>query len=232
MRHAVVRGEIGKIVSVRTTFCAPRRWATSWRRLRHQGSGALLEFASHSIDLIHFVVGEPISEVSAQICSRESEDDTAHIQGRTDSGIGVHGFFSFCAVEEAGMEVYGDGGKLTLDQYGRLTLDRRGVAARGPFRTTLAALAQWRDVRCLLRRWRSPWREPSFEIALSRFIGAVRAGTPASPDLNDGLLSLRVIEAAELAARNGRIERVAAPATSSDKPRIRMELAAGAKRHG
>jgi predicted dehydrogenase len=210
IRNAIVCGDVGHLVSVRVTFCTPRKPMASWRGRRRQGGGVLLDLASHEIDLVHFVLGEPIVEVSAQLCSRESEDDTAHLQGRTVSGIAVHGFFSSCTVEEAGMEVYGDEGKLTLDRYGRLTVERRGAAAPGPMRNTLERLLQWRAVGYLLRRRRSPWREPSFAESLARFIGAVRAGTPGSPDLNDGLQSLRVVLAAEAAAKHGRVERVAA----------------------
>jgi predicted dehydrogenase len=216
IRNAVVSGYIGNIVSVRDTFCTPPGRMTGWREQRHQGGGVLLELASHEIDLVHFVLGEPIVEVTAQISSRESENDTAHVHGRTASGIGVQGFFSFCAVEEAGMEIYGDEGKLAIDRYGQLTVERRGAAAPGPARKLLGALLQWRGIGYMLRRQRSPWREPSFERALARFVEAVRAGTPVSPDLNDGLQSLRVIIAAETAAKLGGVVHVdateAAPA--------------------
>jgi predicted dehydrogenase len=208
IRNAIVSGDIGNVVSLRVTFCTHRQPGTSWRRLRSQGGGVLLDLASHEIDLVHFVLGEPIVEVSAQVSSRESEDDTAHVQGRTASGIGVQGFFSFCAVEEAGMEVYGDEGKLTLDRYGSLTVERRGAAAPGPVRKSLGAILQWRAASYMFQRLSNPWREPSFERALAQFIGAVRDGTAVSPDLHDGLQSVRVIEAAESAARHGGIERI------------------------
>jgi predicted dehydrogenase len=232
MRHAIVRGEIGNVVSVRVTFCTRRQWAAGWRLSRDQGGGVLLELASHEIDLVHFVLGERIAAVTAQIYSRESEDDTAYLQGSTASGIGVQGFFSFCAVEEAGMEVYGDAGKLSVDRYGGLSVERRSAPAAGAVRKTLAAIAQWRRIRYLLRRQRSPWREPSFEIALSQFLDAVRRGTPASPDLNDGLQSLMVIEAAELAARHGRIERVADRCAVADDNPATIRFKTGAARNG
>jgi predicted dehydrogenase len=208
IRRMIGGGDIGNVVSLRVTFCTHRQPGTSWRRLRSQGGGVLLDMASHEFDLVHFVLGEPIVEVSAQVSSRESEDDTTHVQGRTASGIGVQGFFSFSAVEEAGIEVYGDEGKLTLDRYGSLTVERRGAAAPGPVRTLLGAILQWRAASYMFQRLRSPWREPSFERALAQFISAVREGTTVSPDLYDGLKSLRVVEAAELAARHGGIERI------------------------
>jgi predicted dehydrogenase len=214
IRNAVVQGEIGKVVSVRVTFCTPRLRMMGWRRHRDQGGGALLELASHEVDLIQFVLGENVVEVSADVASRDSEGDTVHFQGRTGSGVGLQGFFSFCAVEEAGMEVYGDQGKLTLDRYGRLTVERRGVAAPGPVKNLLSTLRDWRGLGYMLRRQRSPWREPSFGTALARFIHAVRTLTLVSPDLNDGLQSLRVITAAEIAAQHGTIERVPQPEVS------------------
>ena len=192
----------------------------------------LLELASHEIDLVHFVLGEPIAEVTLKFAPANRKMTPHTCKGRTASGIGVQGFFSFCAVEEAGMEVYGDAGKLMVDRYGGLSVERRSVSAAGPVRTTLAAIAQWRGIRYLLRRLRSPWREPSFEVALSQFLDAVRQGTPASPDLNHGLQSLKVIEAAELAAQHGRIERVAyqSAATADHPATIRFNT--GAARNG
>jgi predicted dehydrogenase len=226
IRNAVVHGEIGNIVSLRVTFCTPRLQTSGWRGNRQQGGGVLLELASHEIDLIQFVLGESIVELSAQVSSRESEDDTAHLQGRTASGVGVLGFFSFGAVEEAGMEVYGDAGKLLLDRYGRLTVARRGVAAPGPVKNLLTSLLDFRGLGYMFRRQRSPWREPSFEQALARFVHAVRTGTPVSPDLNDGLQSLRVIAAAEMAARCGTIERIAEPEMPLARRRVPLNFTA------
>jgi predicted dehydrogenase len=130
------------------------------------------------------------------------------------------------------MEVYGDAGKLVVDRYGGLSVERRSVSATGPVRRTFAAIAQWREFRYLLQRRRSPWREPSFEVALSQFLDAVRRGTPTSPDLNDGLQSLRVIEAAELSAQRGRIERVACQFAAPDDHAAPIRITAGAARNG
>jgi predicted dehydrogenase len=115
------------------------------------------------------------------------------------------------------MEIYGDEGKLAIDRYGQLSLERRGAAAPGPVRKLLGAILQWRGIGYMLRRQRSPWREPSFERALARFIEAVRAGTPVSPDLNDGLQSLRVVIAAETAAKLGGVVHVAATEVEPDR---------------
>jgi predicted dehydrogenase len=49
----------------------------------------------------------------------------------------------------------------------------------------------------------APGREPSFEIALSRFASAVRGVEKAGPDLIDGYKCLAVLEAAEESARTG-----------------------------
>ncbi len=155
-----------------------------------------------------------MAEVAAQLSSRASEDDTAHLYGRTASGVGVEGFYSFSAVEEAGMEVYGQAGKLTLDRYSGLQVVRRGAAAPGPFRNTLQVLGQWRGIGYLVRRARSPWREPSYAANLAQFVLAVRTGTTASPNLVDGLHSLAVIAAAELAAETGRVVPVSMPPAS------------------
>ncbi len=225
IRNAVIGDEIGRVISVRVCFCTQRRQMASWRRYRNQGGGVLLEFASHEIDLVHFVLGEPIVEISAQLSSRDAEDDTVHVQGRTASGVGVQGFFSSCAIEEAGMEVYGDAGKLTVDRYGRLTLERRGAAAPGPVKNTLDVLRQWRGLAYMVRRMRSPWREPSFEQSLRYFLAGVRAGVPVSPDLLDGLRSLAVVAAAEASATHNRVEQVTVPDAAPTLPPVPFEPA-------
>ena len=218
IRRAITNGDIGKVVSIRTTFCSSAGQVTGWRSHRRTGGGVLLDLASHEVDLIRFVLGEPLAEVAARLSSRASEDDTAHLYGRTASGIEVQGFYSFSAVEEAGMEVYGQAGKLTLDRYGGLRVVRRGAAAPGAFRNTLQVLGQWRGIGYLGRRMRSPWREPSYAANLAQFVLAVRTGTNASPNLVDGLHSLAVIAAAELAAETGTVVPVSMPPASGALP--------------
>lgn len=215
IRQAIADGDIGKVVSIRTTFCTPPGHSGGWRSHRSAGGGVLLDLASHEMDLIHFVLGEPVVEVAARLSSRGSEDDTAHLYGRTASGVEVQGFFSFSAVEEAGMEVYGQAGKLTLDRYSGLQVVRRGAAAPGPFQNTLHVLGQWRAIGYLRRRARSPRREPSYGASLARFVLAVRTGTTASPSLVDGLHSLAVIAAAEIASEAGRVVPVTVPPASA-----------------
>jgi len=53
-------------------------------------------------------------------------------------------------------------------------------------------------------RLTSPWNDPSYEAALDAFFAAVGAGTPASPGLEDGWQSLRVIAAIAESASTGR----------------------------
>ncbi len=214
IRRAIADGDIGKVVSIRTTFCTSPGQLVNWRKHPSTGGGVLLDLASHEVDLIRFVLGEPLTEVAARLSTRGSSDDTAHLYGRTASGVEVQGFYSFSAVEEAGMEVYGQAGKLTLDRYGGIQVVRRGASAPGPLRHTLQALGQWRGIRYLSRRARSPMREPSYAANLARFVLAIRSGTTASPSLLDGLHSLAVIAAAELASETGRVVPVSVPQAS------------------
>jgi len=109
------------------------------------------------------------------------------------------------------VEVYGERGKLSVDRYGALRMERRGTSAPGPVSNTLNALGQWRNIGHLLRRRKSPWREPSFAVNLARFVWAARTETLARPNLIDGLHSLAVIIAAEASSKSGQAERVILP---------------------
>jgi predicted dehydrogenase len=55
-----------------------------------------------------------------------------------------------------------------------------------------------------LARLTAPWNDPSYDAALNAFFRAVGGGTPASPGLDDGWQSLRVITAIAESASTGR----------------------------
>jgi predicted dehydrogenase len=166
----------------------------------------LLDLASHHIDLVRFLFQQEVRAVSADIESRCTEHDTTTLHLRLADGLRVQSYFSLCAVDEDRFEIYGQAGKLTVDRYRCLNveIDEAGGASSRLRRIT-RRLRSMGNVPYLFKKLRSPWHEPSYREALSRFISVVRGCEKASPDLLDGYRSLEVIEAAEESAKTGRV---------------------------
>jgi predicted dehydrogenase len=207
-RRLLETGRLGPLEAACSTFTIAGTDLPAWKRSRATGGGALLDLASHHIDLIRFLFREPVSEVIAKLWSRETEDDTAYIRLRLASDLPVEGLFSLTAANEERFEIYGKDGTLTVDR--SLFQDavisrpgRRAARRRGPM-TSIRALAHPRYV---LDKRRTPGHEPSHRVALARFVAAIRDGRAATPDLEDGYSSLEVVSMAERSARSGKPER-------------------------
>jgi predicted dehydrogenase len=201
LRDAMRQHLLGEPVAAHTVFCAALRELPSWKRRRSSGGGALLDLASHHLDLMRFVFDSEIVDVHASLRSVDTEDDTAVITLRLANGSLATTLASLAAAEEDRVAVYGTRGGLVFDRYrsSRLTFvppQRPATTAerlRAGREALSAAAARVRDaVRA--------HREPSFEAALATFAGAVRGGTWTGADLDDGLRCLAVVVEAERAA--------------------------------
>lgn len=201
-KEQIHSGRLGDLAGVRSTFCSAAQTLPNWKRGRESGGGALLQLASHHIDLIHFLFEQQIVMVSAVLRSQRSESDSAMLLLRLSSGLVVQSFCSLAAVTEDRFEIYGSAGKLTLDRYAA-DLELR------PPGYTYGRLARLREeagagVRGLRRLIRAPG-ESSYGNAFGAFADAARARRPATPDLDDGYRSLAVIDAAERSALTGQV---------------------------
>ncbi|HVT87229.1 MAG TPA: Gfo/Idh/MocA family oxidoreductase [Tepidisphaeraceae bacterium] len=198
IQRLVSNGRIGKPISARTVFSTCADALPPWKTSRASGGGVLLDLASHHIDLMRFMFGEVVA-VSSNITSIVSEADTATLLLRMKNEVLVESLFSLASIEEDRVEVYGREGKVWADRYRsptvRFDTTRRGMDLLRQLAdglTNLPALA-----RKIIRRG----YESSYAQALSRFIAAAGArAASVAPDLNDGLQSLIVVEAAERAS--------------------------------
>jgi len=200
-RDLIARGVLGKPVAIRSTFALAQRALAGWTTRRESGGGVLLELASHHVDLVRFLMQSEIVDLSCQIESRRTESDTAFVTLTLASGVTVQSFFSLCAVDEDKFEIYGDAGKITIDRSHAMAVEYRS-ASNASYRAD-----QLRHQVTSLKRLgygfvrnRAPGHEPSWQLALAHFVGAVRGQQRATPDLHDGLESLRILLAAEQAA--------------------------------
>jgi myo-inositol 2-dehydrogenase/D-chiro-inositol 1-dehydrogenase len=208
LKEDIESGAIGDVVFVRTVFTSSGRELPEWKKHRSTGGGALLDLASHHVDLVRYVLGDEVVQISARISSRTTEDDNVVLDYKTSGGVHVQSYFSINSIDEDKIKVYGTRGKLSADRYASLNVKiESGESAR---QGRLSYLKQ--VVRSLLRnpssfkdKLLSPGREPSFQTAISRFASAVRENREVSPNLLDGLRCLTVLEAAEESARSGRM---------------------------
>lgn len=204
LRRAVADGRIGRPILVRSAFAHPPASRPGWREARASGGGALLDLASHHVDLVRRVTGQEIESVRARVWSERAGEDSAIVEATLSDGARGQGFFSRASVEEDVLEVYGERGKLTVDRYLRLRPKERGLGHhRARLEDLVGALGSVLPRPRLLRKLRAPLHEPSFRIALEDFLAAVRGQEPRGADLAEGARCLAVVLAAEASAREG-----------------------------
>ena len=204
-REVIRSGSLGDLVGVRSVFSTPDAvQQPDWKMSRASGGGVLLDLGSHHVDLVHFLLERPVRTAFAELRSQRWEDDSATLELRLDDGTLVQSLFSLSAVDEERFEVYGTAGKLTVDRCYALDVDLRpATRERDRLRRAWRGLRSLRHARFLVTRTRAPACEPSYPLALERFVEAVRANRGADPDLWDGYRSLAVIDAALESARAG-----------------------------
>jgi predicted dehydrogenase len=202
-------GEVGTPLAIRSVFSTranPAGEAARWRDDRATGGGVLLDLASHHIDLVRHITGAEVQRVAAHVRSHRTGQDTATLLLTLSSGTSVEIFVSLSAMEDDRLEIYGDGGRLVVDRYRALDVQRDGVSAhRSPADRVAAMFAQARALPYAATKLRSVGHEPSFRLAMLDFVTAAREGRPITPDIADGYASLSVVVAAEEAARTTRV---------------------------
>jgi predicted dehydrogenase len=208
-RH-IQSGELGELVCARSVFASAPRELPAWKRTRD--GGALLDLASHHVDLVRYLFGQEVRDVFAELRSQSSEQDSAMVQLRLADGLLVQSFFSLNADDEDRFEIYGQAGKLALDRYRSLDVEVTGptlsVSRLKQFTHGLTSLL---GSRYPLQRILAPAREPSYQAAVAHFVACALENRPAKPDFEDGCRSLAVLQAAEESAKTGKVVPVPVP---------------------
>lgn len=204
-RQWLREGRIGIPRVVRSTFTIPGNDLPAWKR-HGQGGGALLDLGSHHVDMMRWLLAEPV-EVRAELRS----PDVALLHLRLAGGIEAQSLFAFGTVAVERFEIYGTEGRLVVDR-GR----HQGAVVETPGRRSWGRLLgpvprSPTEVRRLWTKLRTPGYEPSYRSALAAFVEAVRRDSNRTPDLEDGRLCLAVLDAAERSARLGRPVAVTEP---------------------
>ena len=133
MRALIDAGRLGTVTAVRIVYACwlGRDWSAAgqpnWRIDAAQaGGGALIDLAPHGLDLVDFLLGEPIAEIAALTQARAQDyavDDGALLIGRTGGGVlaSLHVAYN-CpdALPRRRLEVTGTTGMLTaIDTMGQ-----------------------------------------------------------------------------------------------------------------
>ena len=200
LRRRVRGGEIGTVLGIRSVFSVLPHQLPAWKRSRTLGGGVLLDLASHHVDLVHHLTGDPVVRAYAAVRSLAGEGDHAALQLELASGATMQTFVSLGTVDENRLELLGTSGKLVMDRTELTRTEHVAATLRGArVRRVRRALEALEPARLL----RSPGAEPSFAAALGAFAAAAAGGAFSGPDLIDGARALAVIEAAERAAASG-----------------------------
>jgi predicted dehydrogenase len=203
-RRMLAEDVVGRPLMVSTVFSSSVSIANDWRARRRSGGGVLLDLGSHHVDLIHFLLGEDVTEVHAQTSSNHAEDDTAILQMRLRNDVLVSSVFSFGTVDQDRIEIFGDRAILSVDRYLSTACE---IIPRDKPRARVRQISNalsflWRPG-AVLSKMRAAGGDPSYRIALEQFVQSAAAGASCTPDFSDGLRALQVISAAERSAHEG-----------------------------
>jgi predicted dehydrogenase len=198
-------GYIGPLVALRSVFCTSRRAVPDWKQRRDRGGGALLDLASHQLELAAWLVGKPPLSVTCDLLSRQTDDDAVLVQLEFPGGVPAQMFAAFGGPELHRFEILGERGRLSVDPYGSDVLETR------PATLDHVRLDQFLDA---ARALASPWywlrktagshHRTSYRLALRDFVLGALTGRQPQPDLAAGFATLAWIDAARESARDKR----------------------------
>jgi len=189
-RERVRKGEIGDVTAVRTRFATANSGGAALRRSAAEGGGAILDLGSHHFDLLPWLLDDEPVEVRGESGSA--------VTIRFRKGAVARCEFSLNAAPEHVVEIQGSAGAILVDCYHWPGLR---IAGR-PLRNALAAIGR---TPFFIEKRRSPWRDPSWGLALRAFAGAIAAGqSDVTPSIADGCRSLEIaMEAVDSASMAG-----------------------------
>ncbi len=132
-REILQSGRMGRIISFTSTFrhAGPEMWSVDsgkdcWFFKKSAGSGVLSDLAVHKLDLMNLLLGEPITELAADLSTLDKRDkngapievyDNAVLLCRTKSGVQgvIIASWSDYGAEENGATLYCERGRLLVN---------------------------------------------------------------------------------------------------------------------
>lgn len=217
-REMIRQGLIGQPLSFHTSFghSGPEIWtrnADSWFIHRDRaGLGVLADLGIHKTDLMHFLLDDPIVEVSAQMGTLDKQypdgapidlEDNATCLYRTRGGImgTMHVSWTMYASEDNSTRIYGTKGALRLYDDPKYSLIYEPVGGKTK-RMALDVLVSNED-QTIGKRANTG--------VIDAFVDSVLTGTRPVIDAQEALKAMKVIFAAVQSARDGQSMRVTQP---------------------
>lgn len=189
---------LGELREGRTRFTTARGALPDWKKTRSSGGGALLDLASHHLDLLYFLLGRHPVEVACTLRSEHTEEDTAALTVQYAGGPVITSDFDLYSGNSDWIELTGFAKRARVDRLQGLSVNHTSH----PPNVLSRALDVIASPYARKKWWNPPW-EASYEIALAHFGSVVRGRTFSGPGLADGLENLALIQACEVSARIG-----------------------------
>lgn len=222
-RSLISGGRVGDVRQIRVSYLqdwlADERAEMSWRlRKASAGSGALGDLASHAVDQVGFLLGDPVVTVSGTVNTFVTErpgpdgpepvtvDDAAWATLRLASGAVASlevSRFATGRKNSLQIEVYGSRGGLRFDlehlnelQYfdSSVPAELQGYSKILVTEPSHPYLGAWWPAGHTLG-----W-DHTFTSQAADFLAAIDSGTPPSPSFEEGLATQRVLAALEESA--------------------------------
>ncbi|GIW06884.1 MAG: oxidoreductase [Dehalococcoidia bacterium] len=180
-------GQIGEVRSIQAAFTFPLRSTTTYRLNEEEGGGALLDVGSYGVNAARWIAGREPLRVSAF-------QRANGIDWRTDgllafsAGLTAHLVAAFDAVEHQSLTILGADGEISL---------RHAFTAWRQDETTLHVRTASGDSVLTF-----PPADP-YQLMVEQFVAAARGEEPPLLPPEDGLKSVRVLDALRRAAASG-----------------------------
>jgi UDP-N-acetylglucosamine 3-dehydrogenase len=203
MKRAIDQGAIGTLHFFRSRLShgGPELWAPgqNWFFERaDSGGGAMLDLGVHVADLARWFLGE-VESVSGQVATLGKnigvEDNGAALLKFRTGAVGIIEASWTSRPPLSATEIYGSEGRIMAGYPGLdiAVLKHDGSTVAGFERDEIMKGVNPRD-----------WLAPSRELART-FVAAIEGGTPASPDDEDGMRAIEIIEACYRSSRSGSV---------------------------
>ena len=184
-QHVAREAKREPLTALETVFSLATREVPRWKQKRATGGGALLDLATHHLDLIMSVFEVKPVSIAARIRSERTEHDSVQIKIISSTGIPITGHYALLGQEADEFTLKTAAGSRRFSRY-------------DPF--SFPVFPPHEFVRYHVARWRSPWKEASFAHSLQAWIHAIEHDQPSPIPLQDGLRVMQWVDAAESSA--------------------------------
>ena len=199
LRDQAAGGQIGRIVRTKGysvhTLWGPGGW---FAEARHAGGGALADMGIHAIDTVRYLLGDPQPvSVYARIGTHYGTydvDDTGLIIINWANGVSSYiesGWWQpYCDGKEAHTQLYG------TDGFGQIfpTLLRLPESGTRTSRQVDSGFPAVREAHI---------GQAMYDAQMAHFVACIRDGTTPNPGGTEGLVNMRIVDAAYASSRDG-----------------------------